>query len=197
MIDAAQRRVAVTHQHAHGGRRREDAGHAELFDRDAPVGLGPRMIERAFEDHASCSRRAAARRPCSCGRRSSRCRDVAHQTSSGFRPKHHRPMLRDVDLIAAMRVDRQLRLGGRARCREDVRRLVRLHPLDVADCPSPRARKSSQSMVVGRRHYRACRRLSSRRYATDDSLDLTCPTLASSARRRRSASARRPCPCGR
>ena len=51
---AEQRLVAVAHQHADGGRRREDAGDAELLDRRPPVGVGVRVIERALE----CDRRA-------------------------------------------------------------------------------------------------------------------------------------------
>ena len=73
VIDREQRLVAVAHQHADRGRRREDAGDAELLDRRTPVGVRRADSRARPRTRSSCSRRAAARRPCSCGRRSSRC----------------------------------------------------------------------------------------------------------------------------
>ena len=156
------------------GRRGEHAGDAELLD-DAPERLRVRGGRSRPRTRASCSRRAAAHRRCSCGRPPSRCREVDHQTSAGRSPKHQRRHGVDVDLVAAVDVDGELGLRGRAGGGEDVRRLVRLHR-HVVVVAAPRPARGTRPTS---RRARPEQRGVAPRFSTT-----TCSTRASGARQR-------------
>ncbi len=109
--------LAVAHEQADGRRRGEHAGHAFPLD-DRPRRVGVRMIERALEgdrrrsgDQWRIDDVAVADDPTDVRGRPPRlaCPQAEH-------PVAHR---RDVDPVAAMAVDRELRLGRRAGRRED------------------------------------------------------------------------------
>ena len=74
VIDVGERVFAVAHQHAYRRGRREHAGDAELFDRDAPVERRASGDRAPLRMRPSCSRQSTAHKSCSCDRRSTRCR---------------------------------------------------------------------------------------------------------------------------
>ncbi len=126
MIDVAERVFAVAHQHTHGGGGGEDAGDAKLFDGDSPVGIGVRMIERAFERDSGAANQqrrvhhvAVPDDPADVRRCPPHI--VRLQTEA---PATH---IDDMDLIPTVRVNRQLGPCSRAGRGEDERCLVRFH----------------------------------------------------------------------
>ncbi len=115
----------------------------------APVRFGVRIIERPLEHHrraAGEQRRvdhvAVADDPADVGRRPP---DVGR-----LQPEAPPPHAEDVDLVAAVGVDRQLRLGGRPRRGQDEGRLVRLHRL-----PSRRSARRRRDRNCVPRHVAA------------------------------------------
>ena len=180
VVDVAERVLAVAHQHAHGGRRREDAGDAELLDAARQLASGVRVVERALEhdrraagDQRRVDHVAVADDPA----------DVRGRPPDVVRLQPEAPAAHagDVDLIAAVRVDRQLGLGGRARGGQDERRLVGLHR---ARCravtgPSPRLEERRPSV----RSRPSCQSAAGSRRALqhDDVLDRMSPTSASAS----------------
>jgi hypothetical protein len=148
VIDPGQDVGAVPHQHADRRGRREDAGDAELLDGRAPVRVGVRMVERAFEGDrraAGQQRRidhvAVADDPADVGGGPP---DVGRLQAEA--PAAH---ARDVHLIAAVRVDGQLGRGGGPRRREDECRGVRLHYGVTPSCSAPPLRNCDHESRAG------------------------------------------------
>ena len=154
--------LAVAHQQPDARRRGEDAGDAFALD-DRPHGIGVGVVDRTLVGERRRSRPSAARRRCSCGRRPSRCRTSTTRSRPVPEPEDPVAHRCDVDLVAAVRVDGELRLGGRARGGEDERGIVgrACRPRSVLALAARRGTRPSDSRAVAWRPG-ACRR------ATDD-----------------------------
>ncbi len=125
---------AVAHQQARRRRRREHAAHP--VHRDDPVeGLRVRVVQRALvRDRGAADEQrrehdvAVADDPADVGGRPP---DVLGEAEHPARHRVH------VDLVAAVRVHRELRLRGGGARGEDVGRLVRLHVLRLVALAVP------------------------------------------------------------
>ena len=126
VIDVGERCISITHQQTHCSGRRENSGNAILLDERLPIGVGSGIVQRAFKRNRG--------RP----RNQRRVDDITvtnNPADVGRRPPHigglqiEQPLSHavDVNLITAMGMDCQLRLGGRPGGSQNKGRLIRFH----------------------------------------------------------------------
>ena len=136
VVDAGEGAVAVAHQSPDGGGRREDAGGPDLLHHRPPRAVRLGVVEGPLEHHRRAADEqgrvhhvAVAHDPA----------DVRRRPPDVVGPQAEAPAghARDVHLIAAVGVDRELGLGGGPRRGEDERGLVRLHRDPVARVAGP------------------------------------------------------------
>ena len=113
VIGLEQGRIPIFHQHSHRGRRSKDAGDPELLNRCPPIRFRSRVIERALKGDGSGADDQ---------RRVDNVAMTYDPADIGGRPPHiggperKEPFAHamDVNLIATVGVDRQLRSRGGA-----------------------------------------------------------------------------------